>query len=63
MKAIISSILFTMRNRIVYKIDILHPRNVENGEYMRILRFVEYKISTDFLFNLYHNITINHIVS
>ena len=38
-------------------------RNVENGEYMRILRFVDYKISTDFLFNLYHNITINHIVS
>lgn len=50
-------------HRIVYKIDVLHPRNVENGEYMRILRFVDYKISTDFLFNLYHNITINHIVS
>ena len=38
----------------------LHPRNVENGEYMRILRFVDYKISTDFLFNLYHNITIGY---
>ena len=42
------SIVFLLSDhRIVYKIDILHPRNVENGEYMRILRFVDYKISTE----------------